>query len=270
MILVVVAHPDDEAIWFGASICGLVNDLNQQVAILCLSGHDSNSVREEEFRQSQRIAGFQYGKVLGGALRSANDPLPSIQHSIETGLKDLNISLTQIQLVITHSPYGDEHRHPHHMQCFKSINKWCKSSHKPLAFFSTIPIPAGSMKPILQGLMRSNFFHITNISRCVFKISERLKYFNVAGSWSVPKYYFQFVGQTEKKLAMLECYQSVGSNEFRDGYGMYTCNAESLYVLNFQGYEKLTAILDLAKYPATDHLFGQIRYKIIALRNLFR
>jgi LmbE family N-acetylglucosaminyl deacetylase len=267
VILVVVAHPDDEAIWFGASICGLVNDLNQQVTVLCLSGHDPDSSREDEFAQSQRIAGFQNGKVLGGALRKAGEPLPSVKETLEKGLKDLSISLNQIQIVITHSPYGDEHRHPHHVQSFKSLNKWCKSKNKPLAFFTTIPIPAGSMKPFLRGLMRSNLFHVTNISRCNFGPIERLKYFNASGTYTLPKFYFQFVGQTDRKIEMLRSYHSVDQDLFESGYGMFTCNAESLYVLSHNGYHELLLILGEASYPSTDQLFGQIRYKFIALRN---
>ncbi len=267
MILVVVAHPDDEALWFGASICGLVNDLNQEVTVLCLSGHDEDSAREDEFKRSQRVAGFQKGKVLGGKLRKAGEPLPPVQETLEKGLRELDISLSKIQIVITHSPYGDEHRHPHHVQCFKSLNKWCKSVNKPLAFFSTIPIPAGSMKPILTGLMRSNLFHVTNISRCLFGPIERIKYLNASGTFSSPKFYFQFVGQFEKKIDMIRSYQSVDQYSFENGYGMYTCNAESLYVLTRDGYENLLSILGAAEYPATDQLFGQIRYKIIALKN---
>jgi LmbE family N-acetylglucosaminyl deacetylase len=267
VILVVVAHPDDEALWFGASICGLVNDLNQEVSVLCLSGHDPDSAREDEFKRSQRVAGFQKGQVLGGKLRKAGEPLPSVRETLEKGLRELDISLSQIQIVITHSPYGDEHRHPHHVQCFKSLNKWCKSVNKPLAFFSAIPIPAGSMKPTLKGLMRSNFFHVTNISRCVFGPIERLKYFNATGSFRLPKFYFQFVGQTDKKIDMIRSYQSVDQYLFEAGYGMYTCNAESLYVLSRDGYNKLLSIVGAAEYPSTDQLFGQIRYKLIALRN---
>jgi LmbE family N-acetylglucosaminyl deacetylase len=267
MILVIVAHPDDEAIWFGASICGLVKDLNQQVAVLCLSGHDPDSDREDEFGQSQRVAGFQIGKVLGGALRNAGDPLPPVQGTLEKGLSDLGISLSQIQIVITHSPYGDEHRHPHHMQCFKSLNQWCRSNNKPLAFFSSIPINAGSMKPILKGLMRSNRFHVTNISRCVFNPIQRLKYFNASGSFTLPKFYFQFVGQSDKKNHMLSSYRSVDQNLFEVGYGMFTCNAESIYVLSRDGYNQLLSILGAATYPATDQLFGELRYILIALRN---
>jgi hypothetical protein len=138
---------------------------------------------------------------------------------------------------------------------------------KPLAFFSAIPIPAGSMKPTLKGLMRSNFFHVTNISRCVFGPIERLKYFNATGSFRLPKFYFQFVGQTDKKIDMIRSYQSVDQYLFEAGYGMYTCNAESLYVLSRDGYNKLLSIVGAAEYPSTDQLFGQIRYKLIALRN---
>ena len=270
MILVVVAHPDDEAIWFGASLCGLVNDLHQQVTVLCISGHDPDSSREEEFKQSQIVAGFQCGKVLGGALRKASEPLPPIQNTLEIGLKQLNISLEQIDIVITHSPYGDEHRNPHHAQCFRSLLKWCESVNKPLAFFSTIPIPAGTLKPILRGLMRSNHFHVTNISRCIFGPIQRFKYANASGSWTWPKFYFQFVGQSEKKLAMLGSYQSVNQLQFETGYGMYTCNAESLYVLSLDGFNKMISILSEANYPASDQLFGELRYKIVALKNYLR
>ena len=267
MILVIVSHPDDEAIWFGASICGLVNDLNQQVVVLCLSGHDPNSLREVEFKKSQGVAGFQFGKVLGGPLAQANHRLPPAQVTVDTGLKALNISLSQIEIVVTHSPYGDEHRHPHHAQCFRSIEKWCKVNKKPLTFFSTIPIPAGAMRPVLRGLKRSNFFHITNISRCDFSFFEKLKYYNASGSRRLPKYYVQFVGQADKKLEMLRCYQSVDQDQFRSGYGMYSCNAESLYVLDYEGFDKLMSILEFAYCPATEQLFGQIRFSIVALKN---
>src|SRR5258707_10277359 len=90
-VLVVVCHPDDEVFWIGGTLHALSQFPEIRVSVICLSGADVGSPRQDEFHRAKACAGYHSGVVLGGKLRSAHEPLPTIAGTLEQGLKELNI-----------------------------------------------------------------------------------------------------------------------------------------------------------------------------------
>jgi len=108
-LLFVVCHPDDEALWVGGLVESLSTFQFLKVYVLCLSGVDAQSTRESEFYAARQVAGYTAGVVMGDRLRPATEPLTNIAYTVEHGIKKLNLEIGDISLLITHSPYGDEH-----------------------------------------------------------------------------------------------------------------------------------------------------------------
>lgn len=110
-IVVLIAHPNDEILWFGAGIMSLCRQ--NQVSVYCLT-HSPESTRGEELTRHSIKCGF---KVFFG---SSNDPgrnHPLINY--EKGFEDfLKSNSYAFDLLITHSFWGNESYHPHNIQAY--------------------------------------------------------------------------------------------------------------------------------------------------------
>ena len=125
----------------------------------------SRTIREEEFFQCKKIAKYKGGIVLEGKLNQALQKIENISDKIKYGLKFFNLSLDSIDLMITHYPYGDEHRHPHHMQVSKEVFKLSKKNKIPFGFFSCLPLPRNvSHIPYLKNMSSLNKFEVLNFA----------------------------------------------------------------------------------------------------------
>ncbi len=269
MILVVVCHPDDEVIWFGGSIHALCNLANVEVDVICLSGKDEGSPREQEFHAAQQVAGYQKGIVLGYPLRRALESLPDISTTLEQGLAALGRRLDEVELLITHSPFGDEHLHPHHQQAFKELLNWSWKVRVPMGFFTTVPLPLGKARSLLRNYRRMGALHLTSLAKCSYSLGDYLKKWLFYGNGWFPKYYVQWQIDNDVKLAMLNCYQSIDLEQHRDGYATYTSSIESFYLYDRQGFEVISRVLEKMDVPGAKDLFGkQLRLRLVASRLL--
>ncbi|MDF2529169.1 MAG: GlcNAc-PI de-N-acetylase [Gammaproteobacteria bacterium] len=128
--IVVVAHPDDETLWFGHAIELLKSRVSLE--IICLTNADV-PIRAQEFRDYCQCA-----KVKGSILNLAD--------RLEISLKDLEAVLKPYFArwkeerkqphIITHSPHGDERNHPQHIQIYRGLSKLAHDYNFDLSFFS--------------------------------------------------------------------------------------------------------------------------------------
>lgn len=101
---VVVAHPDDEAMWFS----GLIMAHRLQWTIFCCSVPTSDPVRGYKF--------FDSCALLGATPRLL--PFQEVRNKPLAGLENLN--LAEFDFVVTHNERG-EYGHPHHRQVHEHV-----------------------------------------------------------------------------------------------------------------------------------------------------
>jgi len=264
IILVVVCHPDDEALWLGATLTGSRDLIDVEFRVVCLSGVDSTSQRSEEFQKARDFAGYASGRVVGGPLRAASTPLPDMAPLIESVLVDDHLAAERIGLVISHSPFGDEHRHPHHRQAYGEVRAWAHSHKLSFAFFSPICIPAGKLKPMLKSLPHSTHLHVTQIAECKFGLLARVKYWTWTRKFHTPKFLIQILGSGHLKSQMLHHYQSINLMEHIEGYAAFTSPLESLYFEDRRGFQLMVSHLEQLPIPGPQPLFRSLNQLISA------
>lgn len=257
-ILVIVSHPDDEALWIGGLIYALSGFARIELSVICLSGKDENSPRESEFMCAKKVAGYRGGVVLGGHLRAATVPLPRISKTLEEGLSVLGMGMEDIDLLLTHSPYGEEHMHPHHQQAFSEISDWASRHHVPFGYFTCLPIPIGSLQPMLKGMRRRQGFQIINFAKCRNDLADKISNFLTRKEKMWPKYYLQFLVDATVKKAMLSCYQSINLKKHEDGYAMFTSNCESIYLFDEKGLEPFNYVMSEMDVPGCKNIFSSL------------
>ena len=129
---------------------------------------------------------------MGDALRKANDPLPPLDKTFLNGLSILGLKIKDIDLLITHSPFGDEHMNPHHMQASRELYKWSFKNGISFGYFSCLPLNNAFLKPILRNNFRKGKYGILNFSKCEYSISNKLLKILRFRNWRYPKFYTQW------------------------------------------------------------------------------
>jgi LmbE family N-acetylglucosaminyl deacetylase len=260
-VVFVVCHPDDESLWAGGMLHGLSGFDFVRTWVVCVSGADPDSPRAAEFAAALDVAGATGGAVLGGPLRGANDPLPDIAVTAQAGLERLGVPVADVDLLVTHSPYGDEHLNPHHVQAYEQLVSWSREAGVPFGWFSVVLLPWLLHQPLLHGLRRhGETFHLLSLARCLPTpgLALRLRDRARRGRLSPPRYHAQFAGDVAVKRRMLECYRSIDLPAHEAGYGAFTTAAESLYLMNRRGLAPLQRIADAMTTPGPSDLFARL------------
>ena len=127
-ILVVVAHPDDETLWFYQSLQILKSQ--NEITIFCLT-HSAESVRGKELIQLSQNIGIQveFGQCKDTGINCLLNNV-EVMHAFHAAF-----SRNRYDLVITHPPHGGEKPHPHHIQSYVATKKMCKSYNVGFGFF---------------------------------------------------------------------------------------------------------------------------------------
>jgi LmbE family N-acetylglucosaminyl deacetylase len=254
-ILLVVCHPDDEALWVGGLIHGLSTFPNVSVHVICLSGQDEGSARPAEFEAARAIAGYKAGVVLGSALRPANQPLPPVAPTVDAGLKRLGLSLVEVDVLITHSPFGEEHMHPHHVQASTELYEWTARHQIPFGYFSCIPLTTCRLQPALRNMKRFGTLQVLNYAWCKYGVLRRAIRWYEGKPWRYPRLYIQWLVDAAAKSAMLACYRSIDLAMHEQAYAMFNNNVESLYLFDERGSKVFSRLLDQMDVPGSPDYF---------------
>ena len=260
-LVFVVCHPDDESLWAGGLLHGLSRFDFVRTWVLCVSGEDPESVRAAEFGAALDVAGATGGVVLGGPLRGANDPLPDIAATTRGGLERLGLGVADVDLLVTHSPYGDEHLNPHHIQAYEQLLDWSRASGVPFGWFSVLLLPWLLHQPLLPGLRRhEGTFHLLSMARCVPTpgLALRLRHRHMRARLRPPRYHVQVAGDLAAKRRMLECYESIDLPAHEAGYGAFTTATESLYLMDAKGLAPLRRVFHAMATPGPPDLFARL------------
>lgn len=258
-VLIIVAHPDDELIWFGNTIHHLFSSARCETNIICLSGNDESFSRFSQFNKVINKIAHNFA-IVGPSIKSVTQQL-SVQDLLHQGLDQIDASIDEFDLIITHSSYGDEHGHPHHKNISRFIRKLCLGKDIPYAFFSSLFIPGYLHKQIALETRASKNIILNNM----FKV-----YFNPLNSWFFLKNFIyrlnlfsikyavelHFTENTKKFL--LEIYKDIFL-ETVDGYSSINHSSELIYFNSKYGKDIFLDCIDFKNLQQKSHpnLFNQ-------------
>jgi len=129
-ILVIVSHPDDEAIWAGSFI-KLLADHGYVISVFCLTNAE-DSVRNEEFRASCALLGVS-GYIIS---LEDNRKFPELFTYFDAACLHFGFSCEDIYFALSHSFHGEEQHHFQHKDCSRQVKQWCELKGVSHAFFS--------------------------------------------------------------------------------------------------------------------------------------
>lgn len=238
-ILLVTAHPDDEAIWGAASLGALSQIGLIDVHVICLwtacesmgsiSGtldKKTDYLRESHFYSSVQSLGFSDSFI---ATESYSEKLSTetLGLALERGLQELGKNLNDFKIIISHSYYGDERRHPHHIKIFNLISDLTKSTNIGHSFFSFIPIKTLEHRPVSNGIKRAGKFQLLGEFVChpEGEVKENFSQFCQEG----PIKMFICQGDLDTKRKAIKEYKTIDLVKHDNDYGSFTSSTDFLY-----------------------------------------
>jgi LmbE family N-acetylglucosaminyl deacetylase len=136
IVVVVVAHPDDETIWCGGWLLRL-RDAGAQLIIVSATCARHPERRAEFFRVCE--------------VYSATPIMLDHSDQRATTLAVFDAELSRIlgphldegrrpALVLTHAPTGNENAHPHHIRCYVEVSRWAQRHRYAFGVFSEVAL----------------------------------------------------------------------------------------------------------------------------------
>lgn len=129
--LIVVAHPDDECMFFGPAICSIVKTMDV-VYILCLSSgnhYGHGKTRKSEFRRSCILLGINPSRiyVVEHTLMS-DSPTCFWRKELVSRILKQYIETLAVEAVITFDLYGVS-GHVNHISLYNGLRHMCANGH---------------------------------------------------------------------------------------------------------------------------------------------
>jgi len=249
-ILITTAHPDDELIWFGSTLYELAKIKDINIFNICFWGilekpGSMRSVtpgykdidRKSQFYEISNFMNFKSHIITDTKHKveqKSRQKDEVIKEELFNGLKILNLELKNIDLIITHSYYGDERRHPHHIRIYDFFSKFSLENNIGFSFISILRIPNVSHKSILKETKRLNQIHLLSLEKIE---NESLNIVNK------PSYLIEFQGNLDKKLEALKLYKAVNFKKHYNDYYAFSVISEKLYT-NQSGFKIMNNILN--------------------------
>lgn len=158
-ILLIVAHPDDETLWFFQSMQRLKK--TNEITVFCLT-QAAVSKRGKELSKTIDQLGL---KVVFGHCEDTG-----IAHLLKKG--ELTQAFIKVfskykaDLVITHPPHGGEKPHPHHIQLYRMSKEFCQYYSVQFGFFSEQKLLAESNNE------RDYFFNLKKKKYIIYRLLQ--------------------------------------------------------------------------------------------------
>jgi len=193
MILVLVAHSDDEVLGCGGAIAKYAQEGEYVVSIIFTSGDPVN--KKKEFIIKRRAESISAGKILG-VKDTVFLGLPDNPLSTEFGSKKIKQRVTKIihklnpRIIFTHCP---DDPHPTHAGIAHLVKKITKET-KTTVYTFTIGSP-------LKIRQRDKPRLYIDISETYNKKKDALKQFHSQECWLI---YFKFIAYLNNRIAGLK------------------------------------------------------------------
>ena len=192
------------------------------------------------------IANPTASAIMGHSLpKKGGIALEEIPQFFNDGVKELGLDVEEVDLVITHPHYGDEHTHMNHIQLFYTMRQLTAEHGIPMASFSFMPIPYVKLCPILPDARRDKGLHMISIAKCELenhKLTERL-------SQTPPLFFVQLKVDEGNKREMLNCYQSINIEQHQKGYSAWDSYLENFYIFDEKGLKPFIELYNAMKRP---------------------
>ena len=226
----IIAHPDDEIFW-----ASYVSQNLKNLKILCLT-NKNNSLRSKEFKKVCRV------------IKKDNEIFSFPDSGMDRWGSELNelinkLDINQDSIIVTHSPHGEEHFHPQHVQVYNAVFSNSKTGSKQ-AFFSDIRIRYYSYVRVQRHsdyslykikinylqIIKGFFlclakFKINRPKKSVYSIFNLLVYCYKISHY---KYMYEFYIDIHQKHKLLENYKSQKLSD----YSFFNSKKEFLYMQN--------------------------------------
>ena len=250
-IVFVVAHPDDEALWVG----GTLNFLNKfdfiNVNLICMTG-GLDEDRSKEFKKVTDILNLKNSiHIETDLVTKGGISIEDTRGKFYDSIKKLN--LDNIDLIITHPMYGDEHTNENHAQLFNDMYQLSKEKNIPFGFFSFLTMPFYAMASVLHEARRLDGTHLINLFRCYGL--DSYDYSNLPK----PTFYMQIKSDIEVKKKLLDCYQSIDVEEHKNGYYAWDSFIEGIYFMEEKSADMIDEIIKNMELPEQSPFRNMIR-----------
>ncbi|MGZ3724432.1 MAG: PIG-L family deacetylase [Pseudobdellovibrio sp.] len=201
-ILIVVAHPDDETMWFFSGLKHLSQIYN--VDLLCLT-YTKSSLRGRELLKANEH--YKINLLFGNLVDSGvKFPILHIENKIDETIQE-NV----YDFIITHPPYGVSKTHPHHRQCFHICRRLAHQHKINFGFFSETDNYKFNPVRNARLLLQYGRFLFTNTKYPLHHFKEFYKefcFFLFRCSWIKRFNLISFDSDIEKKQQTLSYYKS--------------------------------------------------------------
>lgn len=163
-ILILIAHPADETLYFYEGIKQL--SIENFIDILCLT-HSSTSVRGRELQQAMQNLNINI------IFRNISDKgIHTMLLNIESHIASA-LNTKKYSILITYPPHGSEKSHPYHIQCFHTARRLSYRMHLRFGFFSEKKITLAKIKPdIYRFNFLKNFRYLLKYAFLCMKIGR--------------------------------------------------------------------------------------------------
>lgn len=234
-ILLITAHPDDEIIFYGSSLYEIAKMPDINIYCICLwgaleipgtmrsitPGH-KDIERLEVFNIICNKMNFKNYHIVSSINHPVDSKIPQTDIILETvflnSLNILNLDINDISTIITHSFYGDERLHPHHIRLYNFFSNYSLINNIGFSFFSILKLLNINHISILHSTFRYNQLHLLSY--------DNVDKYNICNP---PDYMIEFQGNLTIKLELLKLYTSVDYNKHYNDYMAFSVISERIY-----------------------------------------